>query len=85
MALLSPALSSLRGKRASYPLFQCLGTERNFLGCSSWITLGLFEVSASYDRYPNGACVPVREPGPKIPVGSLVKLRMLGSMRNYPV
>jgi len=48
-------------------------------------TLSVFDVSASYDRLPNGACVPVGEPGPEIPAGSLAKLRMVGTMRSYPV
>jgi len=45
----------------------------------------LFEFSASYDRPPNGACVPVGEPGPEIPADSLVKRRRVGTLRRYPV
>ena len=47
--------------------------------------IGRLDVSASYDRLPNGACVPVGEPGPEIPAGSLVKGRTVGTVRPYPV
>jgi hypothetical protein len=61
-----------------------LDMKETFADMGTWYSR-LFDVSASYDRQPNGACVPVGEPGPKIPAGSLARLRMVGTMRSYPV
>jgi len=59
--------------------------KETFVGEACWVRSCPFDVSASYDRLPNGACVPVGEPGPEIPAGSLVKGRTVGTVRPYPV
>src|SRR5579872_1795249 len=75
---------SLSLEESDYAPLKCPDCGRNLVEGRLVVSLARSD-SASHDRPPNGACVPVGEPGPKIPADSLVRRRAVGTARRHPV